>query len=373
MTDAPHTLPPGHLAVNIARTDLVFRTLFFEAGSPIGREVLAAGEIGPVEEVVLLQWLPNGDFEEIRSDERIQVTDGERPYLIYSQSDRLYRLSVNGQSVLWPEAAISEAQLRQIGRIAEGDKLVLRHKDGADRTLKAGEAIELAAAGSEAVYSVPGDVAAVWRLNVQGVPIESDTPKIGVREALLKAGFDPDKDWIIVLRDADGKRQLGIDDEIDLSKDGIERLRLTPREINNGDNALVPGVEPAFALLPSDDEGFRRRGFAPRRVVESGRRWLIFDVYPLPKGLSPQAVAIALEIPPSYPRAEIDMFYCHPEVRRDDGRAIPQTEARETIEGRSYQRWSRHRGAQSRWDARADTVLTHLTLVDGALAVESRV
>lgn len=371
MADAPNTLSPGHLAVNIARTDLVFHTLFFGGGSPTGREILAAGEIGPVEEVILLQWLPSGDFEEIRSDEKIQVTNEERPYLIYSQSDRLYRLSVNGQSVLWPEATISEAQLRQIGRIAEGHRLVLRGKDGTDRSLEVGEVIDLATEGSEAVYSVPVDVAAVWRLNVQGVPIDSDTPKIGVREALLKAGFDPDKDWIIVLRDADGKHQLGIDDEIDLSKDGIEKLRLTPREINNGDNALVTEAELAFALLPSDDEGFRRRGFKPRRVVEGGRRWLIFDVYPLPKGLSPRAVAIALEIPPSYPRAEIDMFYCHPAVGRDDGGAIPQTEARETIEGRTYQRWSRHRGAQSRWDAKTDTVLTHLTLVDGALAVES--
>ncbi len=81
-TDVSDRLPPGHLVVNIARTDLVFRTLFFEAGSPAGREVLAAGEIGPVEEVVLLQWLPNGDFEEIRSEERIQATEGERPHLI---------------------------------------------------------------------------------------------------------------------------------------------------------------------------------------------------------------------------------------------------------------------------------------------------
>ena len=238
--------------------------------------------------------------------------------------------------------------------------------------LEAGEVIDLSAASSEKVYSVPAAVATVWTLNVQGVPIQSDTPTISVREALLKAGFDSDKNWIIVLKNADGKIQLGINDEIDLSKEGIEKLRLTPHEINNGDNARTLGTEPAFALLPSDDEGFRRRGFAPRRVEEGGRRWLIFEAYPLPKGLIPQAVAVALEIPPSYPRAEIDMFYCHPAVQRDDGRAIPQTEATETIEGRTYQRWSRHRGAQSRWDAKTDTVLTHLTLVDGALAVEGR-
>ena len=372
MTDASDTLSPGHLAVNIARTDLVFRTLFFEAGSPTGGEILAAGEIGPAEEVVLLQWLPNGDFEEIRSDERIQVTNGERPYLIYGRSDRLYRLTVNGKCVFWPEVAISESQIRQIGRIADDEELVFRPKGGDERALKAGEELDLDGVGSEAVYSVPGTVATVWKLNVQGVPIKSDAPKIGVREALLKAGFDPDKDWIIVLRNADGKIQLGIDDEVDLSKEGIEKLRLTPREINNGDSARTPSAESAFALLPSDDEGFRRRGFAPRRVVEGGRRWLIFGGYPLPKGLSPPAVAVALEIPPSYPRAEIDMFYCHPAVRRDDGVTIPQTGAKEVIEGRTYQRWSRHRGAKSRWDARTDTVLTHLTLVDGALAAESR-
>ena len=371
MTDASDTLPLGRLALNIAQTDLVFRTLFFSRESPTGREILVTGEIRPIEEIVLLQWLPSGDFEEIRPDERIQVIDAERPYLIYGRSDRLYRLKVNGRSVLWPEAVISEVQLRRIGRIADGDELMLRLKDGGGRVLKGGESIDLSAAGSESVYSVPGAVA-VWTLNVQGVPIKSETPKIGVREALLKAGFDPAKDWIIVLKDADGKVQLSIDDEIDLSKEGIEKLRLTPREINNGDNARVSGAESAFALLPSDDEGFRRRGFAPRRVVERGRRWLIFDVYSLPKGLNPHVVALALEIPPSYPRAEIDMFYCYPAVRRRDGGVIPRTQATEVIEGRTYQRWSRHRGAQSRWDAKTDTVLTHLTLVDGALAVESR-
>ena len=372
MTDATDMLQPGDLAVNIARTDLVFRTLFFETGSPTGREILAAGEIERAKDVVLLQWLPNGDFEEIRPDERIQVTEGERPYLIYGQSDRLYRLSVNGRSVLWPEVAISEAQLRQIGRVDGGEKLMLRLKDGNERILNVGEKLGLDGKGSEAVYSVPDSGASVWKLNVQGVPIESDTPKITVREALSKAGFDPDKDWIIVLKNVDGKAQLKINDEIDLSKEGIEKLRLTPREINNGDSARGSNTEPTFALLPSDDEGFLRRGLAPRRVVEDGRRWLIFDVYPLPKGLSPHAVAIALDIPPSYPRAEIDMFYCHPAVSRDDGGVIPQTGAREIIEGRTYQRWSRHRGTRSRWDTGTDTVLTHLTLVDGALTAESR-
>lgn len=372
MLENQDILPPEHLTVYIARTDLVFRTLFFTDGNPTGREVLVAGGIEPVEENVLLQWLPSGDMEEVRPNEKIQVTGDDQPYLIYGQSDRIYRLSMNKQSVLWPEDTISEEQLRKIGRVPDADKLALYRKGEDERILSTGESINLLEKGVEEVYSIPVTVTAEWTLNVQGVPIKSDIPKIPVREALLKAGFDPEKDWIIVLKDADGKVQLGIDDEIDLSKEGIEKLRLTPREINNGDNRRSTSDKPAFMLLPSDDEGFRLRGFEPRRVVEDNRQWLIFENYPLPNGLSPKAVAVALEIPPNYPRAEIDMFYCHPSVRRDDGVVIPQTNATERIEGRIYQRWSRHRGAQSRWDPRNDTVLTHLTLVDGALTTESK-
>ena len=368
MPETPDTLSPNHIVVNIAQTDLVFRTLFFTGENPTGREILVAGEIGPVEEVVLLQWLPNGDFEEIRLSEKIQGTHGEQPHLIYGKSDRIYRLRINNRSILWPESEISEGQLRLIGRIPEEHKLVLYRKNEDEHILRVGESIQLESMGIEVVQSV----ATMWTLNVQGVSIESDTPKISVREALLKAGFDPNKDWIIVLKDEKGKSQLEIDDEIDLSREGIEKLRLTPREINNGDNGCSVEEELPFILLPSDEEGFRLRSLIPRRVLESNRRWLIFDNYPLPKGLSPQVVAVALEIPSSYPRAEIDMFYCHPAVRRDDGVTIPQTNVTETIEGKTYQRWSRHRGALSRWDSRTDTVLTHLTLVDGALTVESQ-
>ena len=136
MTDESKPLPADHLAVNIAKTDLVFRTLFFGGGRPTGREILAAGRNQAIEEMVLLQWLPSGDFEEIRPGEKIQVTEGERSYLIYGQSDRLYRLSVNQQSVLWPEAEISEEQLRRIGRIADGDKLVLPERTAMNMCLK---------------------------------------------------------------------------------------------------------------------------------------------------------------------------------------------------------------------------------------------
>ena len=70
-----------------------------------------------------------------------------------------------------------------------------------------------------------------------------------------------------------------------------------------------------------------------------------------------------IEVPVSYPGAQLDMFYCHPPLALQSGAAIPQTQHLETITGLPFQRWSRHR----QWDATRDTLATHLALVDEAL------
>ena len=49
-----------------------------------------------------------------------------------------------------------------------------------------------------------------WKLNVQGVIIESLHPKIVVRDAIKLAGFDPDVGWIIILKVAGERQVLGL-------------------------------------------------------------------------------------------------------------------------------------------------------------------
>lgn len=199
-----------------------------------------------------------------------------------------------------------------------------------------------------------------WRLNVQGVQVESRKPEIVVRDAIKLAGFDPDTPWIIVLKTAGGpKKEVGLKDVIDLRLPGIEKLRLTPRQIDNGESAL-PAMRSEFALLPQDDVLLQRRGLRWETALDNGRRWLLVRGYALPDGYSHRDITLAIEIPASYPGAQLDMFYCHPHLSRTSGGAIPQTEHVESIFGTSYQRWSRHRP----WDAARDTLATHLALVD---------
>ncbi len=80
-------------------------------------------------------------------------------------------------------------------------------------------------------------------------------------------------------------------------------------------------------------------------------------------------VALALEIPPTYPAAQIYGFYCFPALTLVSGRAIESTQLRGTIFGQEYHGWSRRRGDAS-WNPLTDNVTTQLALVEGALAKE---
>ncbi len=201
-----------------------------------------------------------------------------------------------------------------------------------------------------------------WKLNVQGVIIESRKPEIVVRQAIKEAGFNPDTPWIIVLKVAgEPKREVDLSFVIDLRHKGIEKLRLTPRQINNGETLRQRRV--AFAMLPQDEALLDRLGFQWETLVDAGRRWLIIKNYALPRGYQVATATIGVEVPVSYPGAQLDMFYCHPPLVLPLGAAIPQTQQIEMVIGLPFQRWSRHR----QWDPARDTLATHLALVDESL------
>lgn len=349
--------------IEVADIDLNFRTVTVSDTTPTGSQILSYVDVSPREEYMVLHWLMSGDIEEIRPDETVHIAGPFPHRFIVTKADRMFRLVLDDRSLTWPKPKISEAVLRQLGQIDSDALLYVRKDDGPDQLLESGSNLSLADSGVENIYSKR----AAWKLNVQGVQIQSVSPTITVRNALLEAGFDPNQAWIIVLKTADSKRPVGIDETIDLRAPGIEKLRLTPRDINNGDSA-----EPKrdFRLLPADEKGLIDRGLCWESLVDGGHRWLLLRDYPLPTGYTIGTTSIALEIPTAYPAAEIDMFYCWPFLVRSNGAAIPQTQATACIRGNSYQRWSRHRGSGSPWRVGTDNVLTHLALVDAALLRE---
>ena len=350
--------------VQVAGVDLAFRPVPISDRTPTARQILATLNHAPHHEYVVLQWLPGGDIEEVRPEEQIDMTSGASPRLIIARSDRTFRLVLNERSLEWPDERITEAALRTLGAIDPAQRIYLTKEDEADVMLESGASVNLRRAGTETFYSK----ADVWKLNVQGVTIVSEQPEISVHDALTEAGFDTGAAWIIVLKTASVRKQVAMDYVIDLREPGIEKLRLTPREINNGE-AFEPRRRD-FALLPADEDWLDAGGYSWTTLVDGGRRWLLLRDVALPAGYTSPSTTIAMEVPTAYPMAEIDMFYCHPSLARSDGQIIPQTDAVEVIGGRTFQRWSRHRGAIAPWRPGRDSVVTHLLLIDASLTRE---
>ena len=124
-----------------------------------------------------------------------------------------------------------------------------------------------------------------------------------------------------------------------------------------------------FKLPEEDVECLDALGLKWETVIEGGTKWLIIHAYSLPDGYNHGKAELALRIPPSYPDEQIDMVYFSPALALMSGRTIRQLSGA-TIDGKSYQQWSRHRTGDNPWRTGLDNVGTHLLQVDDWLRRE---
>jgi hypothetical protein len=359
---APENRAAGH-TIEVADEKLTFRQVVIADATPSGNQISHAAGFTPAQQTAVLHFLLNGDLEEIRPNQSVDLAAGRQ--FIVIETDRLYFLTINGERFDWPARTISGEVVRKLGKIAPEDELLLTRVDQPDRAIGPHDVVDLGHHGTESFISRK----AVWKLNVQGVILELHQPNIVVRQAMQKAGFDITKAWQIFLIVKDQpKLSVNLDYTVDLRTPGIEKLRLTPAGVHNGEAAAKPRRQ--FDLLEVDEKHLDALGCFWETVVDADRRWLLIHHYQVPAGYAPQIVLLALEIPPTYPGAQIDMFYSSPPLRLTSGRAIDRTQVSAVICGTPFNGWSRHRGPQAPWNPNSDNVITHLALVESAIAKE---
>lgn len=118
-----------------------------------------------------------------------------------------------------------------------------------------------------------------------------------------------------------------------------------------------------FELPPGDVEFLDLRHPGWESIRNGWASWLVVGQLVLPVGYRVATAQVALPIEPGYPDTQIDMAYFFPPLQRQDGKTIPATESTETIDGRTFQRWSRHRTPANPWRPGIDDVSTHLAQV----------
>jgi Prokaryotic E2 family E len=119
-----------------------------------------------------------------------------------------------------------------------------------------------------------------------------------------------------------------------------------------------------FSLPEEDEEYLNSLGMSWETICDGGGQWLLLHNFPFPDGYNCAAGSIAINIPSGYRTAQLDMAYFDPPLNRLDGLPLKQTQAVQQIDGRHWQRWSRHYP----WRAGVDWLATHIAHIKNWLA-----
>lgn len=161
-----------------------------------------------------------------------------------------------------------------------------------------------------------------------------------------------------------GKRLMGLDEKVDLTTCGIERFVVEPLDCTEGF-----GTSELPSQLLSEDLSFLEQFKAVNFINSGNTDWLILRSCKLPDGFNARVADVAFLIPKSYPASQLDMFYFFPELKRNDGEPIGALSS-QTLEGKLYQRWSRHRSGQNSWDPEVDNIQSHYEMMMSCLKEE---
>ena len=368
MSDIPDTeLDHGkdRHRIQVADETLAYRAIRIDDLTPTGAQLARAAGFKPPGAAIILQVLADGALETIRPEEVVDLRHQDGRFVI-AANDRIYLLTIDGQRFDWPCRVVSGGLLRKLASVPVDKALYLEKVDSPDRLISAYDLVDLDKDGIESFITRK----ATWKLNVHGVVIEVAMPTITVSAAMEQAGFDISKSWYIFFKVVGkAKCEVSLTDVLDLETPGIEKLRLTPRNVDNGEAPLASRRD--FTLLDIDTAYLDRLQLKWETIIDTERRWLAIRNFPVPPGYTVAHTILALEIPSSYPGAAIYGFYAYPPLALESNRTIPKTQLRGTLLGLEFHGWSRHRGPSAPWDPATDNVVTHIGLVEAALMKEA--
>jgi len=181
------------------------------------------------------------------------------------------------------------------------------------------------------------------------------------REILALVDLSPDG-WNLAQKFPGGRREpIEPGQLVDFRKPGIERFETSPKHVQAGAESRRQFE------LPAEDVEFLDGLGLPWEAIRDGASLavVIYD-YSLPGGLTPNILDLMIRVPPHYPAAALDMFWLCPAVTRTDNQPI-QAVTVEKFDGKTWQRWSRHRLGPQAWRPGIDNLATHLRFVEISL------
>jgi hypothetical protein len=344
-----------------------------------GRQILEKACKEPVECYTLYQKLKGCDFEKISLDEVVDLSNPGIEHFVTKEPE-VFNYTVDGEPETTDKKILTPVEILKLDAInSHNYYLVQLNADGSetDYAYTPGENIKMVCAGMKFVSRKWLDVVDIeeygktckpvpparkYKLRIDKSYIEFVTPIITGKILLTQANKIPVEKYDlykVVSTNPQPQKVNNLDAAIDLKEKCLVRFVTLPKEQQEGRGGRI-----GFSLPADDVEFLDDNSFLWEAIVQNSN-WLLIKDHPVPEGYNITSVDIALLIPPGYPAAEIDMAYFYPPLQKVSGKPIGAV-SQQSIDGRNFQRWSRHR-QPGEWRPGLDNISTHLLAVNNWL------
>jgi hypothetical protein len=151
----PVTPESGAFRILVAGTDLQFRDFRLADPVPTGRQIIDVSGGHPADEFIVLEWLKDGDLEEIELDETTDLRAPGAERFIVSRSSELFKFEIDGKRHSWPDKTITrEALLAIAQQDSEKFSVWQEFQKKPDEEILAGHPARLEPEGVERFYTV---------------------------------------------------------------------------------------------------------------------------------------------------------------------------------------------------------------------------
>ena len=265
-------------------------------------------------------------------------------------------------------------ELRALDKMLPSSKLFVDIFGAPDALV--GDGVRIVLRGGEEFFTIPADAEEGGVIDLEkcaksgrrpprgqkGYRIRIDgemklAPKEKMAGAAILALVDKKpEEWLLSQKFPGGRRErIEPGQTVNLAALGVERFETSPKQIQQGGEDI--------GLTPEDKDFLNSLG--KEWETDAELRMIVIHDFEMPEGYNHGTNDLMLVIPPNYPAAGLDMFYLAPGVQRKDGRQI-EALAKETRDGRQWQRWSRHYPWQAGYG-----VANHMDVVKRSLKEDS--
>ena len=223
-------LRPDHrYRVRFALNGVSYLPLVLEDPVPLGRQILKTAGAMPIDNHSLFLITEEGDFEDVRPDEEVDLRDRRAHSFIAFSGDPLYRVKLNDSRIVWGLPKISEEVLRTLAGIGQDEAVFLEVRGGTDQQIDDGEDVDLTKPGVEAFITAPHKK--TFHYFVDGVRYETEHQSLTGAQIKAKVeNWNANHDLSLEGHGDQPDRTIDDDESVDLApKKGVRRFSSVPK------------------------------------------------------------------------------------------------------------------------------------------------